>query len=144
MAGQPGVYVTGLKELRRDLRKVAPELLPLLRDELKKAVDTSVVPRARAKMPRVTGAAQDSVRAVSGGNTVYVRAGGAKVPYFGWLDFGGQLLNRGRNRSQTIARPVIKGGRYLYPAIGESSAALAEAAGKASDTILDRFARGGP
>ncbi len=138
----PGVYAKGLRELRRDLRKVAPELLPLLRDELKKAVDTTVVPRARAKMPRITGAAQDSVRAVSGGNTVFIRAGGAKVPYYGWLDFGGTLAKVGLRRNEQY-RSILKSGRYLYPAIAESSSALANAAAEASDTVLDRFAAGG-
>ncbi|WP_307937034.1 HK97 gp10 family phage protein [Salinispora arenicola] len=45
----------------------------------------------------------------STGKAVRVRAGGARVPYYPWLDFGGRV---GRGRS--VRRPFRREGRYLW------------------------------
>ena len=136
MAEPPGVYVTNLREVRRWMRKLHPDLVPVLRNELKTAINATVVPNVRRNVPRRSGRAANSVRATSGGNTLYINAGNAKAPYFGWLDFGGELRGRGRGRAQTISRPVLKRGRYVYPGIDASQARLAEAAGRAVDRII--------
>lgn len=134
MANPPGVYVTNLREVRAYLRKLHPDLLPVLRNELKTAVTTTVVPSAKSRVPTRSGAAAGSIRATSGGNTVYLVAGNAKAPYYGWLDFGGTLRPVGRRRN-TQYRPKVTQGRYLYPAIAEASRPLVEAAGRAVDRI---------
>jgi hypothetical protein len=120
------------------MRKLHPGLVPVLREELKGAVNSTVVPNVRRNIPVRSGKARDSVRAVSGGNTVYVAAGSAKAPYYGWLDFGGELKNRGRGRNKTISRPVIKGGRYIYPGIAMSGTELLDAAARAVDHVTQR------
>ena len=134
----PGVYVTNLREVRAVLRKIHPDLVPVLRDELKTAASTTVVPRAQANVPKRSGAAAGSIRATSGGNTIYINAGRAKVPYYGWLDFGGFLTPTGR-RFNTQYRPIYPRGRYIYPAIDASGAELAQAAGQAVDRVTSRL-----
>lgn len=131
------VYVTNLREVRAWMRKLHPDLVPIFRNELKSVVASTVVPNIRRNMPVRTGRAANSVRPVSGGNTIYVVEGGNKAPYVGWLDFGGALKPTGRRRNFQ-QRPVIKRGRYMYPGIDASSARLAEAAGKAVDRALDK------
>jgi len=94
------------------------EELGLLRDGLKAAADI-VAQEARRRVPRVSGRAQDSIRATAGGNTAYVVGGKARVPYYGWLDFGDRSPIAGRPRSvgpwaDTGSGP--KRGRFIYPA----------------------------
>ena len=131
-----GVYVTNLAEVRKYLRKLHPDLVPVLRNELKSAVSAIVVPNIRARVAVRSGRARDSVRAVSKGNSIVIVAGNTKVQYFGWLDFGGQLKNRGRGRNTTISRPFLSKGRYVYPGIAATEPRIVQAAGQAVDKIL--------
>ena len=132
------VYVTNLRETRQFLRKFAPDLIPVLRDELKMSVEKTTIPAIKKSIPVKTGAARDSVRAVSGGNIIFIKAGNARAKYYGWLDFGGNLTGRGPGRNQTISRPLVQGGRYIYPGIASTSAQLVEAAGRAVDQIIQK------
>lgn len=143
------VNVTGLRELRTATRRLEPTMVPVLRDELKGVVRTATLgavkrriasdlrsPTVRKK--RQSGRLLDSVRVTSGGNTIYIVGGKAKVPYYGWRDFGGVLKPVGRRRN-TQVRPFLKRGRYIYPAIDETSAALVDAAGDAFDKAARRL-----
>lgn len=132
------VYVTNLKETRQFLNKFAPDLVPVMRDELKQAVEISTITAIKRSIPVKSGAARDSVRAVSGGNVVYIRAGNARAKYYGWLDFGGSLTGRGRGKNQTISRPIVRTGRYIYPGIASTSTKLVESVGKAVDQIIQK------
>lgn len=126
------VSITGYAELRRALARLEPELVPELRGGMKRAADVAAAEAARRltsavsgngarKRPaRSRGRAAASVRAVSSGNTIYLKAGGARVPYYGWLDFGGDLKPQGRRRNRQ-SRPFLKKGRFLYPAIAAKS-----------------------
>lgn len=117
---QQAVHVEGLRELRKALGQVDPQLQKNLRGRLKKIGD-KVATRARSKMPRSGKPhphAADSVKAGVSGNNAYVQTGKASVPYAAWLDFGGTLKPSGK-RHNTQVRPRIPGGRYLYPAINE-------------------------
>lgn len=138
MAVGAGVYVSNLAQVRKYLRKVHPDLVPVLREDLKAAIIQNTLPRIIAKVPRKSGYAQFTIKARSGGNTLYVLAGGKSsvAPYFGWLDFGGTLKGLGRGRNQTISRPIIKRGRYVYPGILETQTQLVEAAGRAVDKAI--------
>ena len=40
-----------------------------------------------------------------------IEAGGSKVPYYPWLDFGGRV-----GRRKSVHRPFLKDGRYIYDA----------------------------
>lgn len=109
------VEVEGLKELRRSLGQIDKSLQKNLRGRFK-VIGDKVAARARDRMPRRTGRAAASVKSGVSGNKAYVQHGKATVPYVGWLDFGGVLKPTGARRN-TITRPRIQGGRYLYPAI---------------------------
>lgn len=139
---KPQIQLTGFKEARTALRKLYPELVPELRTELKQAVMLTTVPRARSLIEadkpatvrprRSTGRAARSVRATSGGNVVFIVGGGARVPYFGWRDFGGDLKPVGQRHNKQ-SRPFMQRGRYLYRAVDDTSVALTRAAGSAFD-----------
>lgn len=149
---QAAISVVGLRELRSAFRKIDKSLLPELRTELKDAVD--IVSRdVQSVIPKKTGRAAASVRATSGGNTIYLKAGGARVPYYGWLDFGGRLPAKrvtGRNAmfGGSLEHPVryvrggtrdkLREGRYLYPAIRRNTPKIVDAAGDAVENAARR------
>lgn len=104
------IRIEGLQPFVRGLRKMDGELPKQLRLGFNDAANL-VVEDARRPMPSVTGRARKSVRARSTRTAVRVVAGGPRVPYYPWLDYGGKV---GRNRS--VSRRFISDGRYLYPA----------------------------
>jgi hypothetical protein len=71
-----------------------------------------VVDSARPTVPRVTGAAQGSLRVLDFTDGAAAVGGRPSVPYFGWLSFGGYA---GRNHS--VYRDRVPEGRYLHPAL---------------------------
>lgn len=106
------VEVDGLRALRAALRDVDKSFSRELGQAGKRAAEL-VAESARAKVPVRSGAARGSVRATAGrGGSV--SGGGARAPYFPWLDWGGRV-----GRGKSVYRPVVQGGRYLYPALGE-------------------------
>jgi hypothetical protein len=102
------VKIEGLAQFSRDLKKLDSDLPKALRVALNEAADL-VVDRARPGIPTRSGKAARSVRKASTRTAVRVRAGGARAPYYPWLDFGGRV---GKGRS--VVRPFDKHGRYLY------------------------------
>jgi hypothetical protein len=112
--------------------------MPIFRQEMKTVIDTVTVPAIKQRIPVKSGNARNSVRAVAGGNVYYIKAGNARTPYYGWLDFGGRLTGRGRGRNQIISRPIVKGGRYIYPGLASTADQLVEAAGRALDQIIQK------
>jgi phage gpG-like protein len=104
------IRIKGLAEFNRSLRQLdrnAPKALRLVANEAAQ----SVVEDAKGSIPTLTGNASASIRAASTRTSARVRGGGSKVPYYGFLDYGG---NVGRNHA--THREFIKSGRYLYPA----------------------------
>ena len=104
--------VTGLKELRRTLltadKKYGSELRKILKDTAMIIADD-----ARRDVPVLTGRAQSSLRGGASGPGAMVVAGSKKVPYYGWLDFGGTISPKGNE----IVRTFIKSGRFIVPAV---------------------------
>lgn len=100
----------------RDVDKDAPKELRKVLRLASKRISTAT----RRKVPRKSGKARMSVqpRAESDGASIHI--GGAKAPYYMFLDFGG-TTGRGHRRGGggVIKRPFIADGRYLYPTIGE-------------------------
>lgn len=143
MALPAGVYISNLAEVRKYLQKIHPDLVPVLREDLKAAIIVNTLPAIIQRVPKISNAARYTIKARSGGNTLYVIAGGksSAAPYFGWLDFGGTLRNRGPGRNQTIVRPIIKYGRYVYPGIRQTQDRLVEAAGRAVDKAVQSALR---
>ena len=122
-----GVEFEGIRQLRRDLKKLGgPELQARFRERMKAAVDAVVADaRSRAPVyngpsrPDVTaGALRDSIKAFASGSKFGVQGGSSRVDYYGWIDFGGTNppaghdAPRGRRR-----REFLKKGRIMYPAV---------------------------
>jgi hypothetical protein len=114
------IRIRGLAEFNRSLRalsKDAPKQLRLVGNE----AAAVVVKDAAGGMPKVSGKASGSVRAASTRTAARVRAGGAKAPYYPWLDYGGHVGQHG-----STVRPFVKAGRFLYPAYARNRAPIEE------------------
>lgn len=85
---------------------------------------------ATSRPSRSKGTAAASIRVLANSRGVSIVGGKAKVPYFGWLDFGGDLKPSG-GRKNMQKRKFIKSGRALYPAINEYRPYIARAAEQA-------------
>lgn len=120
MSRTPGIHVTGLIEYKQALRQIDNKLGAELRKGLNTVAEV-VVEAARPKVPYLTGAAQDSMKAGSSQIAAQIKVGGTKAPHYMWLEFGGAV---GRNKS--VVRPFLKEGRYVYPAAEAKHAALVE------------------
>ena len=139
MAVDVEYYVTGLRELRSALRKVDPALGPVLTRRLKVAGER-VVQDARANVrrdvsSRSKGRAAASIRTTSSGGKVFINGGKRSLPYYGWLDFGGVLQPKGRRKNRQH-RPVLKKGRYIYPAIDANQLRILAAVTDAVDDTM--------
>lgn len=127
------VRIVGLRELQAALRTMDGESQKGLRLALNSVAET-VVAGASRRVPTKTGRAAASLRARSSQREAAVTGGSRKVPYYAWLDFGGRV-----GRKKSVRRPVVKGGRYLWPTIAANrdslekglTAALADAARQA-------------
>lgn len=86
-----GVRVEGLREFRRDLKRVNPAVSRELAAGLKTAAKR-VADEAKTRAPRKTGAYADSFRvyAAKGGFSV-----GSRLPQAGVLHWGGTIRPRG-------------------------------------------------
>jgi hypothetical protein len=109
MTGDP-IHVEGLREFSQSLKRLDDDMPKVLRVGLNSVADV-VVGVARPRVASRSGRARGSVRAKSTRTAVRVAGGGKRVPYYGWLDYGGKV---GRGKAQV--RPFRKEGRYLYPA----------------------------
>ena len=142
------VHVTGLRELRAALRTIDKEIAGELREGLKDAANI-ISDDARQQVPSRSGKAAASIRAVSGGNTIYIKGGGARVPYYGWLEFGGRLPTKrpatkkalfwsGADHPSKYARgskrDKIAEGRYIYPTVERNVPKLVQATAEAFDS----------
>lgn len=113
MAG-PDIEVVGLRHFSKQLRTMDAELPKQLRIA-NNAVAQIVVDGARPKVPTRKGRARKSIKAKSTRTAVRVSAGGKRVPYYGWLDFGGSTGIKRR-----VRRPFFEEGRFIYPSYSEN------------------------
>lgn len=104
------VKVDGLREFRRGLKDLDKGLPKVLRLAFNDAVNI-VVDDAQPRVPRRSGRAAGSVKAASTQSAAKIKAGGNRVPYFPWLDFGGKRRGRGGGVAE---RPFKKVGRYIW------------------------------
>lgn len=112
------IRVDGLRELQTRMRTLPPSVRKQFNREMR-AVANIAVAAVRAQMPEDSGAAKQSVKPSLSGGYVAVRAGGSKVPYYPWLDFGGTLHKSGGRRN-TQRRAFFKEGRWIYPVIARN------------------------
>jgi len=104
------IKVQGLAEFRRALKAMDEDAPKKMRLVLNAAVEL-VGDDARRKVPVRSGRARSSIKEQSGQLEARLVGGSKRVPYYGWLDFGGKT---GRKRS--VHRRWLADGRYMYPA----------------------------
>lgn len=104
------IRVEGLKEFRRNLRQLDRNLPKGLRHAGNEAAQI-VVATAKPRVPRLTGRAAGSIKAASTATAARVQGGSKRVPYYGFLDFGGRV-----GRRHSVKRPFLKEGRYIWAA----------------------------
>lgn len=120
MALAEPVKIEGFAEFNRNLRKINADLPKALRVANNEAAQL-VVDWARPRVPTDSGKAAASVKVASTRTEARVKGGGARVPYYPWLDFGGRV---GRNKS--VRRAFYGGGRYIYPGLDATRADFEE------------------
>jgi hypothetical protein len=138
--GADTINVTGLTELRREIRKVrdagGPDGTDQLKDLNYKVADL-VVGKARGKASSVSNMAakaSKSMEASRSGVSARVNAGGAKYPFFGGAEFGAYsnrrrlIKNTGgratvvrKNESLTKVRKKVESQTLAYDRYGGSS-----------------------
>jgi hypothetical protein len=123
------VRITGLREVRAALKAVEATAPKDLSKGFKE-IAAMVARRIAGKVPARTGRAASSIkpRGTTGGGAIAF--GGPRAPHYPWLDFGGSTKVPGAGRR--VQRDVVKGGRYVYPTIADSSDEIAD---KADDLI---------
>lgn len=118
------IKIDGVRELQAALKDADGEAQKQLRVVFNDVAET-IAAGTRRRVPtggpkvgkrRKYKRAKETVRASSGQREAIVKAGGAKAPYYPWLDFGGNIVQHKRKR--IIKRPFVQEGRYLYPTFG--------------------------
>ncbi|HVM20528.1 MAG TPA: HK97 gp10 family phage protein [Egibacteraceae bacterium] len=135
------IRVEGLNEWVRSLKAADRQLGVEVRRALNEAAEI-VAREARPRYPRSSGKLQGSVKPRSTQREAGVQVGTpGRVPYAGWIDFGGTIRHHGSRHSHStphlIRRPVVRGGRYLYPAYSDRARDVENEARQA----LERMAR---
>lgn len=116
MAFPDPIRIEGLNEFRRNLKRMDSDLAKKIRlagNVAAKLVVNEAKPRVPSG-PGIGGHAASSIKAASTSKAARISAGGAKYPYYPWLDFGGRV---GKNKS--IHRPFLKRGRYIWASYAE-------------------------
>lgn len=109
MSDNVTVHIEGLREFRQALRRVERDAPKQLRVAFNDVANV-VVQATKPQVPVRRGKAQGSVRARSTQEKARVVAGGKRVPYYPWLDFGGRV-----GRKNATVREFVADGRYLFP-----------------------------
>ena len=126
------VRIEGLREFQAALRDADDGLQKELRAVFNDAAGI-VVDTARPRLPRRSGKLAATLRATSGQREAWVTLGKAKVPYAGWIEFGGRV---GRKRS--VRRMFIPGGRTLYPAVRRREEQIRDVMAEGLNRLADR------
>lgn len=139
MAGER-IVVSGLRDVARALKSLEGEAAKEFRGVMREAAKTVARDAAR-RVPRRSGRASRSYRPRAGQRGAAVAFGGPKAEYVPWLDFGGRVFRHGRT-SKPITRPVVRGGRYLYPAIADNLESVQDDVVAGLEDILRRYGMG--
>lgn len=114
------VAVEGLREFQQRLKKLDGQSQKQIRLVLNDAGEL-IVTRARAVVPRRSGRAAASIKAQSTQREARVKAGGARVPWYPFIEFGGAV---GRNNS--VRRTYVPSGRFLYPTMASNRSVIVQ------------------
>lgn len=127
--GDIEVTVAGLRELRRDLRRLEPEVDKELRLRIKAAAGKVAV-EAAALAPRRTGALARSIRPYVSGARASIAS---TLPYAPVVHWGGTIRPRGVpitfKRTEFISRAAARQADQLADEIGDGIEAAARRAG---------------
>lgn len=130
------VRIDGIRDLQAALKAIDGESQKQLRVVFN-AAGAIVVHAAQAKVPVVTGKAKASVRATSSQREARVSFGSARVPYAGWLEYGGRVghgrVGKGTGRQ---LRTYMPGGRYVYPSYFAHRPEVTEALQAGLDALI--------
>jgi hypothetical protein len=127
------VVVTGLRDLSSALKAAEDGAQKQVASALKEIAE-GVAADVRSRVPHKSGRAAASYRARGSVGGAAIAFGGPKAAYVPWLDFGGRV-----GRDKSVKRPVVKGGRYLYPAIADNMRDIEEKVAQAIEDITARY-----
>lgn len=105
------VQVEGLRDLKRALRNVEPDIRKEFREESFKKVAVIVAGRAKVLAPKRTGRLAASIRGTTSGFSARVRS---PLPYAAVHQWGGSIRPRG-------GRIVIRRSEYVTRAVEQKS-----------------------
>lgn len=136
------IDVTGLKELRKNLKKLddGGAMVKELKSVLKQA-SLIVVNQARPEVPLGPpegGHARSSVKAGATATGARVTGGGAKYPYYPWLDFGG-MGGRGKKNK----REFLKRGRFIWKAVWDKKQEIHDTLQEGIERVVRESGLGG-
>lgn len=127
------IQVKGLREVQAALRKVDSELPKALR-RVNLAAAEIVAQEARRRAPVKTGKLRKSIKAQGQQRGASVKGGTpSRVPYFGFIDFGGVTGRYGNAK-----RPFIKDGRIIYPSVARRKQEALEFYERAVDDLIKK------
>lgn len=136
------IRVDGLAALRRDLTRAGQiEARNDLRDGLKAAAAIGAAEGARLASAFSSTAAA-TIRPRAGGNKAFIVGGKAKLPWYGWADFGSRTPVQGNPRSVGPWKGSGAGpakGRFIYPAIDNKERAMTEVVADAVTQALRKL-----
>lgn len=120
------VYVVGLAELSRELKRLADDgtWSKELAAASKQAAEV-VVPVAKSKAPKLSGRLSENIRARGSQRKAAISVGGQRIPYAFVHEFGWRKKN-------ITARP------FIYPAIRQTHDQVVDAFGDAVDRLTAR------
>ena len=123
MSKQPTIKVEGLADLSKALRKLTDKEIPKGLQRLNKELAVRIASKAATKVPVRSGKLKRSVKGLGQQRGAAIKMGTAKLPYAGWIEFGGTI--NFATRDTTRDRPFVKEGRYLYPTVDAERAHIA-------------------
>jgi hypothetical protein len=134
------VEVVGLREFRRELKRIGPQWPKELRQANKDAAEL-VAAEARRRAPRGPHEGGGrvvpihlNIRALGSQRAGQVATGGARSPHGPVYEFGGSIPRRG----DTAARTQVRAQPYIYPALGAMRDEVVEFYGEAVDRVSRR------
>lgn len=134
----PGVEIEGLAEFRRALKRVDDDLPKDLRATMRRQVADPVALRVKSQVPVLTGTWRSTIRGGATARTAYIQWGRAKVPYAGWMEFGGQLPSQRSGRPARYVRRRVGRGYYVHPEVERARPLASAAAERALEQVMRR------
>ncbi len=128
-----------LTAFRNALKGIDTGAPKVLRKGLRQA-SKIITDEARTRMPRKTGKARSSLKPRASSDKASLEMGGAKAPYFGFLDYGNKVRAMGGvGRGDSVPRDFKPKGRYVYPAIADKGDAVIQHMDQLFEQLFEQF-----